>query len=376
MGFLTAYFIIAMSCILITGRTLIAYADTSVWVKSVVYMLFAAAWFCPILIWSLQPRNVLPVSLYTLIAKGGYILFGFSFILVMLLVVRDALWGGAYLLSGRRIINPSDTNALRIANYFTLGIAVLLSGYAVYAAEKLPRVLHYEYTDSRIQKPVKVLLASDIHLNKMMSVNKVKRLVKHLNALKADMILLPGDITDDRADDISAQVKELGKLQAPLGVYYTLGNHETYFDGFRWEAEMASLGWHVLHNSGEAVEGTGIYVAGIPDFRAFATNIKQSVRQAEENHYRILLSHQPVLVDKIEEGRVNMQVSGHTHGGQIFPFNFAAKWGNGGYLFGEYLVNQVKLLVSRGVGYWGPPMRLFAPNDVMIIDLKPENQNS
>lgn len=373
MSFLIAYIVIAASCIVISARTLISYTDCSDFVKAGVYILFVIAWFAPILIWSLQPRGILPVGMYTVVAKSGYFLFGFAFILVMLLIFRDLVWGGAYLLSGKKIISPNDFNALQYANYGTLIVAFLLSVYSVYSAERMPEPVIYEFKDSRINKPVKILMVSDIHITKMTPIEKVKNLVKHFNEQNPDMVLMVGDIADDKAEHIQKQIKELGKIKAPMGVFYTLGNHETYFDAIRWESEFASLGWKVLHNSGVSVEGTGLYVAGLPDAHRFSTNTKQAIRQAKDDEYRILLSHIPATVKNIGDAKIDLQVSGHTHGGQIFPFNFFAKWGNAGFVFGKYEIDEdTKLIISRGVGYWGPQMRLLAPNDMTIINLMPE----
>lgn len=369
MGFLIAYFIVAVSCITISGRTLIAYSDYSVWAKSFVYLLFVYAWFSPILMWNIQAKLNMPVWLYTYIAKLSYFMFGFAFLLVMVLLVRDIIWVLVYYLGGKNIAGPTDNTALLYANIATLGIVLLMSIYAVYAAEKLPNIVCYRYSDSRIQRPVKIVLASDIHITKMTSIDKVKEQVKYINQLQPDIILMPGDIADDKVDDIKKQIHELKKLKAPLGIFYTLGNHETYFDGYAWEAEFASLGWTVLHNSGVSVPETGLYIAGLPDVHGFATNIKQAVRNASADEYRILLSHIPTTAKYIGNSPVDMLVAGHTHGGQIFPFNILTKYGNDGYVFGEYKLNNTVILVSRGVGYWGPSMRLGAPNDLMVIEL-------
>lgn len=374
MAFLAAFLIVAVSCIVITARTLTAYGDYPLWVKYGVYVLMAIAWFAPMLIWNLQSRNIFPVSIYAVLAKTGYFLFGFAFILVILIIIRDILWGIGYFASGKRIVSPNDCCGLVWANLITLGIAFALSLYALYSAEKLPKVLHYAYQDARIQRPLRVLTVSDIHINKMFSVAKARCLVQYLNDLQPDVLLLVGDIGDDRVSDVQAQIKELGKLNAPMGIYFTLGNHETYFNAYEWEAEFAGLGWQVLHNSGSAVGDTGLYIAGLPDVGRFPSNIKQSLRQADSGQYRILMSHIPAIVDKIGASGVDIQVSGHTHGGQIFPFNYLAKAANGGYVAGEYKVNNTTLLVSRGVGYWGPSMRLFAPNDVLLITLSPLEQ--
>ena len=108
MGFLIAYFIIAVSCIAISGRTLIAYTDFAVWGKTCVYLLLVYAWFSPILMWNIQAKLNMPVWLYTCLAKFSYFLFGFAFLLVMVLLVRDIIWIITYFLSGKSIISPSN----------------------------------------------------------------------------------------------------------------------------------------------------------------------------------------------------------------------------------------------------------------------------
>lgn len=372
MGFLIAYLIIAVSCIAITGRTLIAYSDCAAWIKLLIYAFFIFAWFSPMFVWNIQAKLSMPIWLYVGIAKVCYFIFGFAFLLVMILLLRDFIWMAAYYLGNKSIVSPYEATALKYANMVTLAAVLLLSLYAVYAADKMPRILHYQYTDARIQKPVKILMASDLHITKMTSVEKVKEWVNLFNAQKPDIVVLPGDIGDDRVEDVKRQLNELKKLHAPFGVFYSLGNHETYFDGKSWEAAFASLGWIVLHNSGVSVENTGLYIAGLPDMHAFPINVKQAVRGAKDNEYRLMLSHLPAASKYMHDGTIDLLVSGHTHGGQIFPFNWLTKWGNGGYVFGEYNDGKPTVLVSRGVGYWGPPMRLFAPNDIMLIELKPE----
>ena len=368
------YLVISISCILITSRTLVAYGDYSTVTKILIYILFTISWFSPIIIWSLQSKGWLPLNVYNLLAKTGYFLFGFAFILVMLILMRDIVWSITYYLSGKQILSPIDNFALKFANCITVFIALCLGVYSVYSAEKLPKVLNYEYSDSRIKEPLKIMMISDIHINKMYSMKKVKKFVKYINDLKPDVLLMVGDIADDKLSDIKNKITELGKLKAPLGIYYVLGNHETYFDAFAWEAEFASLGWRVLHNSGISIEDKGLYIAGLPDNRRFPINIKQSLNQAKDDDFRIMLSHLPEVAHKIAENKVDIQVSGHTHGGQIFPFNFISKSANKGFLAGEYTLGNTKVLVSRGAGYWGPPMRLFAPNDIIMINLKPINQ--
>ena len=372
MSFMIAYFTIALSSIVITSRTLIAYTNCSLWLKAAVYAFFCIAWFAPIILWNVQTHHLVSVRLYTILAKVGYFFLGFSFLLIMAILLRDVLWTGMYFLSGKHLPAPNNPAALNCVNIWTLLVLAVVSIYAVFAAEKMPEVRHYEYSDARIKKPLKVLLIADLHITQMISRAKVENWVKLFNEQGADVVLLAGDIADDSKENIKEQISELKKLRAPNGIFYVTGNHEVYHNAFEWEAIFAGLGWQVLHNSGVSVENSGVYVAGLPDINGFSTNIAQAVKNAAADEYRILMSHEPVTALKIAENQVDLQVSGHTHGGQIFPFNWFVKLGNAGFVWGEYALDNAKLLITRGAGYWGPPMRLLAPSDVMLIEFKPQ----
>ena len=247
--------------------------------------------------------------------------------------------------------------------------------YSLYAAEKLPQVTHYEYSDARIKQPLKILAISDLHITKMIAPQKVAAWVAQFNALQPDVIVMPGDIADDKSEDIRRHIMELKKLKAPHGIFYIVGNHEVDHDAVTWEAVFAGLGWQVLHNSGVSLPENGVYVGGLPDFGGFAVNIGQTLRNAAPDEYRILLAHQPVIAEKIGQNPVDLLIAGHTHGGQIFPFNVLVKMGNRGFVRGEYAIGNTKVLIANGAGYWGPPMRLAAPAEVMMIELKPTDKN-
>lgn len=372
MAFWFVYSIIAILCIILTALPLVGYCDCAEWVKIAVYVFLFVAWFSPILIWNWQTKKNISLKLYSIMAKTGYFLEGFAFLLMMTLLIRDAVWWFLYYFSnGWLIISPLKNNIIAEANLITVACVLVISLYGVYAAEKLPKVLRYVFKDARIKQNLKVLVASDLHINKTTSPLKVKAWVEHFNSLHADAVLMVGDIADDVSKDIKKQIAELKKIKAPHGVYYVLGNHETYFNPFDWEARFASLGWQILHNSGANIENSGVYIAGVPDDRAFNTDVRQSVRN-RKNEYTILMSHLPTIIDKAKEQGIDLLVSGHTHGGQIFPFNWLTKIGNAGMVAGFYEVGKTKVLISRGTGYWGPPMRIGASGDVILIELKPE----
>ncbi|MBR6355810.1 MAG: metallophosphoesterase [Alphaproteobacteria bacterium] len=375
LGSWIVYTLIATPCIFYTGYALTAHTGCPMWLTAAVYVLLTAAWFAMALIWNLRSNTKVSPRVYTLIAHLGYFMLGFAFLLMCVLGLRDAVWLSAYLLTPFKVASPFEPVTLIPANLWTLGIVGCLSAYALFAAAKMPRVTHYHFTDSRIRRPLKILALSDLHINKTVSPAKVHKFVQYFNALQADVIVLAGDIADDFTQVIGAQLRELKKLQAPQGVYVALGNHEVYYNALQWEATFAALGWQVLHNSGVALENTGVYIGGVPSYAGFMPNPAQALRNAKIDEFRILAAHEPAIAHYPEVQRADVQVSGHTHGGQIFPFHLPVRWGNGGFVSGAYQLDGTMLLVSNGASYWGPPMRLLAPSDVLLLELEPQVNN-
>lgn len=371
MGFLIVYLLIGTLCSLWSGFSLTAHSGYPTWLICCVYAALMGSWFSPILIWHWQHKNISFSRLYNAAAYCSYCLFGFVFLLFAVLLLRDLFWYGAYVL-GLSLPSPFAVSSARAVNTITVVAVALCCIYAMFAATKLPQVLHHTYRDERIKRPLRMLVVSDWHINRTISPQKVAERVVFINSLKPDVILMPGDIADDEAEAVRHQFKELKKLRAPEGIFYTVGNHEIYHNPFVWEATFAALGWQVLHNSGAAVEDSGVYVGGVPDSQCFASNVAQAVKNADNEAFRIVLSHQPKIALSIPSGAVDLVISGHTHGGQMIPFNFLTKFGNGGFVAGEYKLPHTTLLLSRGIGYWGPPMRIGAPNDVILINLEPQ----
>ena len=372
MIFWVLYLAMALSCIAITGTTLVAYTDCALWLEISVWLLLFFSWFSPIFIWSLQAKYGNGNRLYNLFALSGYFLFGWAFLFVMTIIFRDLLWTILYQLSGKNIAGPNNFRILNAVNIATVSAVFAVCFYGIWGVMKKPRVKIYKYKDRRILQPLRLLLVSDMHITGQISVEKVREWVSLINEQRADIILLPGDIADDYEANINKQIAALGKIKTSKGIYYTLGNHEFYFNGAGWEAKFASLGWVVLHNSGVEIAESGVYIGGVPDINAFAISISQAFRGADKNNYRILLSHTPNISKKADFNLIDLLVSGHTHGGQMFPFNIFTKLGNGGLVSGEYQKGNTTILVSNGLGYWGPPIRLGVPSDVVIIELSGE----
>ena len=199
---------------------------------------------------------------------------------------------------------------------------------------------------------------------------QVRKLVHQVDGLNPDVVVLTGDTIDDTPSKIEDKLFSLRELSAPYGVYVIMGNHEFYNDIYASKKLFDKLGLKFLFNGGFHINKSNVFIAGIPDMGTMVERINfwRALNKSTKEDYKILLSHTPTIVDGLSRDLVDLVLSGHTHGGQIFPFHILVKQANK-YLAGQYKVNDIDLYVSRGVGTWGPTMRLFAPSDIVMINL-------
>lgn len=374
MFFLYASLIIALACSVITQRTLVGYNNVHWSVKLLVFLVCFGAWAAPLTLGIIRRRMWLSGEPYNLLSNFGYVCFGFAFILFVMLFLRDGFWFAAYRLWGRNnaVWNPVDVAALTKANLVTLVLAILVSAYAWYEGTKLPVVKNLEIYSGKIDREYKILQINDVHLHGSKPVSRVEKLVALANSVHADVIVMPGDIIDDSVGSLTEHIKALSKLQAPYGIYVSAGNHE-YYNGLipaQWQFEQ--IGFRLLSEKGERIGDTDIYLAGIPDNPSYRQKkeFPHILTGSEPEDYKILLAHNPTLAKDYLNLGFDLQLSAHTHGGQIFPFHIPVKMVNN-YLSGKYEIDGRILYISNGAGYWGPPMRLFAPSDITVITLKP-----
>lgn len=377
MNFLIFTIVIGLSCSLITIRTLVSYSDVRPLFKVLVSFFILVSWFAPALTSLLRKLTFLNGSSYSFLYTLGYALFGFAFILFALLFVRDILWYlgfGISKISALKVIDPKDGIALYKANIVASVIAVVLSLYAFYEGTKIPPFKEVVLHSDKIKQETTFAVITDLHINRAVSAERVRTIVEKTNALNPQAILLVGDIIDD-TDNLDEQIAELAKLKAKDGVFMVLGNHEVYRGASVISRKIKEIGFKFLFNEGEEISNN-IFIAGIPDYLSSAyvssltPNIRKTLQNSKDENYKILLSHSPSFIDTLDNGKIDLQLSGHTHGGQIFPFHLGVKRANH-YLAGLYDTNGMKLYVSRGSGTWGPQMRLLAPSEVTIIKLEP-----
>jgi predicted MPP superfamily phosphohydrolase len=227
---------------------------------------------------------------------------------------------------------------------------------------------------------------SDLHVGYTIGAREVRRVVELTNALRPDVVAITGDLVDGTVAELREATSELARLRARFGVFFVTGNHE-YYSGVRaWTEELRRYGIRVLRNAREAVGDRGpggavIDLAGVEDLgsrrsRVSPADLGAALAGRDPDRALVLLAHQPradAIADAVSRG-VDLQLSGHTHGGQIFPWTFIVgmvfPYLNGLYRHAEgEKIGQV--YVSPGTGYWGPPMRLAVPAEIAKVVLTP-----
>jgi len=223
---------------------------------------------------------------------------------------------------------------------------------------------------------LRIVQISDVHIGETLDSKWLSRVVEQVNALSPDVVAITGDLVDGPVVRLRDEMTPLSQLKAKEGVYYVTGNHEYYWGGPAWEAEVRRLGITVLHNEHRVVSrgGDALVVAGVTDLQGGQFDASHACRPdvalsgAPEGAPKVLLAHQPRVASLAQGLGVDLQLSGHTHGGQIFPFMFFVR-------LQQPVVSGLKKLfgtwvyTSRGTGYWGPPLRVGPAPEITEITL-------
>jgi uncharacterized protein len=225
---------------------------------------------------------------------------------------------------------------------------------------------------------------SDLHVGPTIRDRAVRRVVEQTNALRPDLVAITGDLVDGSVADLGPIVAELSRLQARHGVVFVTGNHDYYSGAPEWMAELRRLGFRVLDDeritigdAGASIDLAGLndYRTGYPGAQAYEAALQRTLAGRDPERGLVLLQHQPQVGAMAAAARagVELQLSGHTHGGQIVPFSLlvatAYPFLKGHHLYRDHEGHAAQVYVSRGTGYWGPPFRLGAPPEIAKIVL-------
>lgn len=253
--------------------------------------------------------------------------------------------------------------------FLTLGSTYL--GAGVLEGAKDPVVNFVEVKQNRFDgKKYTIVQISDLHIGGLIDKEFVAKSVAAINRLNPDLIAITGDLSDAHIDIVKEAVDELRHLTSRYGTYYVVGNHEYFHSVEDTVAYVKTLGIHVLENS--AVRIDDFYIAGVYDLFGFRTkthipDIAQAMRDIPPEMPILLLAHQPKYVEYLEGFTPSLILSGHTHGGQIWPFGVLVSLAQP-YIKGLYPMETNRhIYVNSGIGFWGPPMRLGSQAEITCI---------
>lgn len=334
-----------------------------------------------VLSWLLVPMAVLSRTitrpwLATVLGWGGTLSMGLFSSLFVLTVLRD----GVLLLSWPFVSDSAahTLSQLSAIAVVALGIAMTLIG--LLNARRLARVVTVDVPIAQLPPALNgfcIVQLSDLHVGPTIKRKYLTRIVDRTNALNADLIAITGDVVDGSVAGLASQVAPLAELRAAHGVCFVTGNHEYYSGEADWSAEFERLGLRVLKNRhwliGQAE--TQLVIGGVTDYSAGqfvpeeASDPQAAINGAPPDAaLRILLAHQPRSADAAEAAGWDIQLSGHTHGGQFWPWQHFVRLQQP-YTAGLHRHGRLWIYISRGTGYWGPPKRLGAPAEITLIRL-------
>ena len=261
----------------------------------------------------------------------------------------------------------------------TLAALVSLIGFV--NARRTPRILDIDVPIRNLPSPLinfTIVQLSDIHVGSTIKRNYVQAIVDRVNELEADMIAITGDVVDGSVEYLAPHTEPLGAMVSRHGTFFVTGNHEYYSGAEAWVAEFGRIGLRVLLNTHIALDhdGARLTIAGVTDYSAHAFNAawrsdpEAAVAGSPDGAPRILLAHQPRSADAAARAGVDLQLSGHTHGGQFWPWNHFVQFQQP-YTAGLHRHAELWVYTSRGTGYWGPPKRFGAPSEITRIRLVP-----
>ncbi|MBP5697913.1 MAG: metallophosphoesterase, partial [Alphaproteobacteria bacterium] len=325
MPVLVALGILVLAIIAILYKTLVGYGEYHWWTKLLVLLLLTISLGAPFINFNLRNYGLTGIWIY--LPKVLYFLFGYTLLLFIMMILRDVIWWIIDLVSHTPVEEMKNSAHLQKANIITIIFCLLFCFYGVYEAEKNPNIITHNLTSSKIKKPTKIVMLNDLHIDKNVSPKRIRQIVERVNAQNPDAIVLVGDTVEISPEKLAPQMVELKKLKAKDNVYFTLGNHEFYAGAFSTALNLSGLGFVLLNNSGFKMDGYDVFMAGIPDIdtaqnHKMGVRFKNAIYGAAKDDYVILLSHAPKLAEDVSKDNIDLQLSGHTHGGQIYPFHY------------------------------------------------------
>lgn len=350
---------------------------------STVGHLAVLAWIGLLLSGMILPRLLGKGPTSDRIAWVGYLALGLLGLVLPLIALRDLGWLAWGLLSGldafagAAVIDRSVHMQQATVGVLLGGIGLL--GFGLVAARRTPAVRRVTVPIADLPPALaglRIVQLSDVHVGPTIGADFLRPVVERVNALNPDLVVITGDLVDGTVADLAAHVAPLADLRAPLGRFFVTGNHEYYAGATAWVEHLRTLGFDVLLNEHRQLrrDGATLVLAGVTDhdagriFAAHKSDPAAAFAGAPTDAPRILLAHQPRSALQAQNLDIDLQLSGHTHGGQLWPWMHLV-WLQQPTVAGLDRVGDVPVYTSRGTGTWGPPVRVGAPSEISLIEL-------
>lgn len=331
-------------------------------------------------LWLLASTVLIPAAFFGRRAHGaaadrwswaGMLALGAFSMLLVLTLLREAALLLAWALGHAGLAGPSA------AAVPLLALAACAAGLV--AARRTPRVRHVQVPIDRLPAALHgftIAQITDLHVGPTIKAPFVRRVVERVNALQPDAVAITGDLVDGPVAALHEHVAPLAALRSRHGSFFVTGNHEFYSGADEWVAALRGMGVRVLRDEHVVLahEGAALVLAGIddPTVRHFGGrgSAQAALAGAPPGLPRVMLAHQPRSAPAVAEAGADLQLSGHTHGGQFWPWNLAVPLQQP-FVAGLRRLGRLWVYTSRGTGYWGPPLRLGAPSEITCVKLVP-----
>ena len=279
-------------------------------------------------------------------------------------------------------VGVDDPVRSRLVAGAVLGVVAILLAWGYAEAMRVPRVKKVDVAIARLgpgMDGLRVAVITDTHYGPINRARWSAAVVARVNELGADLVCHVGDIADGTVEARELQATPLASVNATLSRVYVTGNHEYFSEAEGWLDYMESIGWAALHNLHMIVErgGDRLVVAGVDDATAQSSGVRghradlgAALAGSDATLPILLLAHQPKQVAHAVLAGVDLQISGHTHGGQIWPFNLLVRLEQPVVHGLSRHGDRTQLYTSRGTGFWGPPFRVFAPSEITLLTLR------
>lgn len=304
-----------------------------------------------------------------------FVWMGVGFLLVAFFGLADAGRLAGTLVQRMRSPLPVDPEKrLFLARTLAVGVGGFVAGLSALGVRNALGAVQVKELEVRLRglppelAGFKLVQISDVHVGALLHKDWVGQVVDRIRSLSPDLVAITGDLVDGSVDELREHVAPLSRIEAKHGVFFSTGNHDHYSGADAWCAHLPTLGVRPLRNQRVEI-APGLDLAGVDDPTG-EPDLAKALAGRDPSRALVLLAHQPRQFAEAAKHGVGLTLSGHTHGGQIWPFSWLVALVQP-YLAGLHARGESQLYVSRGTGFWGPPMRVLAPAEITLIRLQP-----